>query len=57
MAEEQLQQAEQASEYDPVTADRAEPLYVRYYSGHAGKFGHEFLGMQEIRIYGDVERR
>lgn len=23
----------------------AEPLYVRYYSGHQGRFGHEFLGM------------
>lgn len=34
----------EGAEYDPKTADRAEPFYVRYYSGHAGKFGHEFLG-------------
>ncbi|KAK9356741.1 Mago nashi protein [Lipomyces doorenjongii] len=52
MAEEQLQQPEQSSEYDPATADRAEPFYVRYYSGHAGKFGHEFLEF-DFRVQGD----
>ncbi|KAK9486427.1 Mago nashi protein [Lipomyces starkeyi] len=52
MAEKQLQQAEQPSEYDPATADKAEPFYVRYYSGHAGKFGHEFLEF-DFRVQGD----
>ncbi|KAK3352928.1 Mago nashi protein-domain-containing protein [Lasiosphaeria hispida] len=23
-----------------------EPFYLRYYSGHSGRFGHEFLGMR-----------
>lgn len=22
-----------------------EPFYIRYYSGHSGRFGHEFLGL------------
>ncbi len=22
-----------------------EPFYIRYYAGHQGRFGHEFLGM------------
>ncbi|KAK9479770.1 Mago nashi protein [Lipomyces japonicus] len=28
---------------DSSVSEREEPFYVRYYSGHAGKFGHEFL--------------
>ncbi|KAK9383968.1 Mago nashi protein [Kockiozyma suomiensis] len=42
----------EGAEYDPKTADRAEPFYVRYYSGHAGKFGHEFLEF-DVRVQGD----
>ncbi|KAK3073200.1 Protein mago nashi [Teratosphaeriaceae sp. CCFEE 6253] len=26
-------------------AATSEPFYVRYYSGHSGRFGHEFLGV------------
>ncbi|RMZ80384.1 hypothetical protein DV738_g2781, partial [Chaetothyriales sp. CBS 135597] len=29
-----------------------EPFYVRYYSGHSGKFGHEFLEF-DFRVIGD----
>ncbi|KAK9467239.1 Mago nashi protein [Lipomyces arxii] len=45
---------EEAPPYDPSVADRAEPFYVRYYSGHAGKFGHEFLEF-DFRVQGDGE--
>lgn len=31
---------------------RAKPLYVRYYSGHQGRFGHEFLEF-DIRTHAD----
>ena len=30
----------------------SEPFYVRYYSGHSGKFGHEFLEF-DFRAIGD----
>lgn len=30
----------------------AEPLYIRYYSGHQGKFGHEFLEF-DLRVHPD----
>ncbi|KAI9814483.1 MAG: hypothetical protein M1832_005889 [Thelocarpon impressellum] len=30
----------------------SEPFYVRYYSGHSGKFGHEFLEF-DFRVLGD----
>ncbi|KAF1826224.1 Mago nashi domain protein [Dissoconium aciculare CBS 342.82] len=30
----------------------AEPFYVRYYSGHSGRFGHEFLEF-DFRVVGD----
>ncbi|EME88976.1 uncharacterized protein MYCFIDRAFT_55492 [Pseudocercospora fijiensis CIRAD86] len=29
-----------------------EPFYVRYYSGHSGRFGHEFLEF-DFRVVGD----
>ncbi|KAL1840679.1 hypothetical protein VTJ49DRAFT_229 [Mycothermus thermophilus] len=29
-----------------------EPFYLRYYSGHQGRFGHEFLEF-DIRVVGD----
>ncbi|KAI9775653.1 MAG: hypothetical protein M1839_000978 [Geoglossum umbratile] len=29
-----------------------EPFYVRYYSGHSGRFGHEFLEF-DFRVLGD----
>ncbi|KAK9454204.1 mago nashi domain-containing protein-containing protein [Dipodascopsis uninucleata] len=32
--------------------DIKEPFYIRYYSGHAGKFGHEFLEF-DFRVQGD----
>ncbi|KAK9462999.1 Mago nashi domain protein [Lipomyces oligophaga] len=38
--------------YDVSLADRGEPFYLRYYSGHAGKFGHEFLEF-DFRVQGD----
>jgi len=28
-------------------ASNNEPFYLRYYSGHSGRFGHEFLGWLE----------
>lgn len=31
---------------------KADPLYVRYYSGHQGRFGHEFLEF-DIRTHPD----
>lgn len=31
---------------------KAQPLYVRYYSGHQGRFGHEFLEF-DIRTHAD----
>ncbi|RPB28269.1 Mago nashi protein [Terfezia boudieri ATCC MYA-4762] len=30
----------------------AEPFYLRYYSGHSGRFGHEFLEF-DFRVVGD----
>lgn len=30
----------------------SEPFYIRYYSGHSGRFGHEFLEF-DIRVVGD----
>ncbi|KAG9253504.1 Mago nashi protein [Emericellopsis atlantica] len=30
----------------------AEPFYLRYYSGHMGRFGHEFLEF-DFRVVGD----
>lgn len=30
--------------HQPARPHIAEPLYVRYYAGHQGRFGHEFLG-------------
>ncbi|OAP54224.1 hypothetical protein AYL99_11325 [Fonsecaea erecta] len=32
--------------------DINEPFYVRYYSGHSGRFGHEFLEF-DFRVIGD----
>ncbi|OCT52026.1 Protein mago nashi like protein [Cladophialophora carrionii] len=32
--------------------DTNEPFYVRYYSGHSGRFGHEFLEF-DFRVIGD----
>ncbi|KAH8649946.1 mago nashi protein [Xylariales sp. PMI_506] len=29
-----------------------EPFYIRYYSGHSGRFGHEFLEF-DFRVVGD----
>ncbi len=37
----------------PVTHMAAEDFYVRYYVGHKGKFGHEFLEF-ELRPDGKV---
>ncbi|KAK9472142.1 Mago nashi domain protein [Dipodascopsis tothii] len=39
-------------EFDTASTGRAEPFYVRYYSGHSGKFGHEFLEF-DFRVQGD----
>ncbi|KAK5114852.1 Protein mago nashi [Meristemomyces frigidus] len=33
-------------------AATSEPFYVRYYSGHSGRFGHEFLEF-DFRVVGD----
>ncbi|EDN03950.1 mago nashi protein [Histoplasma mississippiense (nom. inval.)] len=33
-------------------ANPNEPFYVRYYSGHSGRFGHEFLEF-DFRSLGD----
>ncbi|KAK3622114.1 Protein mago nashi [Elasticomyces elasticus] len=33
-------------------ATTGEPFYVRYYSGHSGRFGHEFLEF-DFRVVGD----
>ncbi|TKA67441.1 Protein mago nashi [Friedmanniomyces simplex] len=33
-------------------AATGEPFYVRYYSGHSGRFGHEFLEF-DFRVVGD----
>ncbi|KAI0110277.1 Mago nashi protein [Daldinia grandis] len=33
-------------------ASTGEPFYIRYYSGHSGRFGHEFLEF-DIRVVGD----
>ncbi|KAI1351552.1 Mago nashi protein [Xylaria sp. FL0043] len=30
----------------------SEPFYIRYYSGHSGRFGHEFLEF-DFRVVGD----
>ncbi|RMD40833.1 hypothetical protein DV735_g4317, partial [Chaetothyriales sp. CBS 134920] len=44
---------EDAPEYRPVRMSATnEPFYVRYYSGHSGKFGHEFLEF-DFRVIGD----
>ncbi|PHH49745.1 Protein mago nashi -like protein [Ceratocystis fimbriata CBS 114723] len=37
---------------DPPTSNTADPFYIRYYSGHSGRFGHEFLEF-DIRVVGD----
>ncbi|KAI1133153.1 Mago nashi protein [Nemania abortiva] len=33
-------------------ASSSEPFYIRYYSGHSGRFGHEFLEF-DFRVVGD----
>ncbi|KAI1747403.1 Mago nashi protein [Xylaria castorea] len=33
-------------------ASSGEPFYIRYYSGHSGRFGHEFLEF-DFRVVGD----
>ncbi|KAI2472671.1 Mago nashi protein [Annulohypoxylon bovei var. microspora] len=33
-------------------ASTGEPFYIRYYSGHSGRFGHEFLEF-DFRVVGD----
>ncbi|KAI1774878.1 Mago nashi protein [Hypoxylon cercidicola] len=33
-------------------ATNGEPFYIRYYSGHSGRFGHEFLEF-DFRVVGD----
>ncbi|KAI0892573.1 Mago nashi protein [Rostrohypoxylon terebratum] len=33
-------------------ATSGEPFYIRYYSGHSGRFGHEFLEF-DFRVVGD----
>lgn len=33
-------------------ASNSEPFYIRYYSGHSGRFGHEFLEF-DFRVVGD----
>ncbi|KAK0772504.1 Protein mago nashi [Friedmanniomyces endolithicus] len=33
-------------------AATGDPFYVRYYSGHSGRFGHEFLEF-DFRVVGD----
>ncbi|KAI1134006.1 Mago nashi protein [Hypoxylon sp. FL0543] len=33
-------------------ASTGEPFYLRYYSGHSGRFGHEFLEF-DFRVVGD----
>ncbi|KKA30823.1 hypothetical protein TD95_005059 [Thielaviopsis punctulata] len=35
-----------------MSANTADPFYIRYYSGHSGRFGHEFLEF-DIRVVGD----
>ncbi|KAK6858368.1 hypothetical protein PG990_014014 [Apiospora arundinis] len=34
------------------SASSGEPFYIRYYSGHSGRFGHEFLEF-DFRVVGD----
>ncbi|KAL5615676.1 hypothetical protein BROUX41_005708 [Berkeleyomyces rouxiae] len=41
-----------ASVEEPSTSNTADPFYIRYYSGHSGRFGHEFLEF-DIRVVGD----
>lgn len=47
---EDVKQGEEVLEYEdeeaiPVDIEKAtDPFYLRYYSGHQGKYGHEFLG-------------
>lgn len=39
--------AEQEPEEEDIPIDietASDPFYLRYYSGHQGKYGHEFLG-------------
>ncbi|XXG98061.1 hypothetical protein Hte_004379 [Hypoxylon texense] len=36
-------------------ASSSEPFYIRYYSGHSGRFGHEFLDTTWIRA-GDANK-
>ncbi|KID62792.1 Mago nashi protein, partial [Metarhizium hybridum] len=31
----------------------SEPFYLRYYAGHMGRFGHEFLAEFDFRVVGD----
>ncbi|PVI08482.1 Mago nashi protein [Periconia macrospinosa] len=35
-----------------MSSGNSEPFYVRYYSGHQGRFGHEFLEF-DFRVIGD----
>ncbi|KAH7039612.1 Mago nashi protein [Microdochium trichocladiopsis] len=35
-----------------MTTANSEPFYLRYYSGHSGRFGHEFLEF-DFRVVGD----
>ncbi|KAI1326479.1 Mago nashi protein [Xylariaceae sp. FL0255] len=35
-----------------TSASASEPFYIRYYSGHSGRFGHEFLEF-DFRVVGD----
>nr|POE47503.1 protein mago nashi like [Quercus suber] len=35
-----------------MAATSSEPFYLRYYSGHSGRFGHEFLEF-DFRVVGD----
>lgn len=36
----------------PVDIEKTtDPFYLRYYSGHQGKYGHEFLGKRALEKY------
>ncbi|KAI0594516.1 Mago nashi protein [Biscogniauxia sp. FL1348] len=35
-----------------MASSSGEPFYLRYYSGHSGRFGHEFLEF-DFRVVGD----
>ena len=39
-----MEESKEDPQVQTTKSNIAEPLYVRYYSGHQGRFGHEFLG-------------